>query len=73
MNTTTSSLKKHLAVTTILKRTDVERETSLSRSSIYKFLNEGKFPKPINLGGGRVGWLASEIEEWIQQRINARG
>lgn len=47
--------------------------TGIGRSSIYKFVSEGIFPKPINLGGGRaVGWLASEVEEWIAARVKER-
>lgn len=47
--------------------------TGLGRSSIYKFIAEGAFPKPVPLGGGRaVGWLASEVEEWIMERVKAR-
>ena len=48
----------------------VKKETSLSRSSIYKRITDGTFPRQIRLGGGRaVGWLASEIQDWIQQQV----
>jgi len=35
-------------------------------------MSENRFPKPISLGrGGRsVGWIESEIEDWLQQQIN---
>lgn len=34
----------------------------------------GSFPKPIPLGEHAVGWVASEVDAWIQQRIaEARG
>lgn len=57
----------------ILRLKDVMSITGLGRSSIYKFINDGAFPKSINLGGGRaVGWLASEIEEWIVERVKER-
>ena len=45
--------------------------TSLSRSAIYQRISEGTFPKQINLGGRAVGWLASDIDNWIKQRIAA--
>jgi len=32
----------------------------------------GKFPKRIWLGGGRVAWLLSEIEAWIDERVADR-
>jgi prophage regulatory protein len=54
----------------VLRRKQVESRTGLSRSTIYARISEGSFPHPINLGGGRaVGWLESEINEWLQSRI----
>jgi len=54
----------------ILRRKQVESRTGLSRSTIYARIAEGSFPRPVNLGGGRaVGWLESEINEWVQARI----
>ena len=32
----------------------------------------GKFPPPIALGDNRVGWIESEIEDWLLERIAAR-
>lgn len=47
----------------------IER-TGLSRSHIYRLQSLGRFPKSINLCGGRaVGWLESDIENWIESRI----
>lgn len=54
----------------ILRRKQVEVRTGLSRSTIYARIAEGTFPRPIDLGGGRaVGWIESEINEWLQTRI----
>lgn len=58
---------------TILRRKQVEKRTGLSRSTIYLRIQEGKFPKPITLGGGRaVGWLENEIEAWLVACIGQR-
>lgn len=46
--------------------------TGLGRSSIYQFIADGHFPKPVPLGGRAVGWVASEVGEWIAARIAAR-
>jgi prophage regulatory protein len=43
--------------------------TGLSRSTIYQRMTEGHFPKPISIGLRAVGWLESEIEEWVTLRI----
>ena len=57
----------------VLRRPEVERKTGLSRSSIYHLMAEGKFPKPIPLGGGKaVGWLEDDIANWQRDRIAER-
>ena len=47
----------------------VKARTGLSRSSIYLSMSAGTFPQPIALGDRAVGWIDSEIEAWIEQRI----
>ncbi|MBL8263105.1 MAG: AlpA family phage regulatory protein [Xanthomonadaceae bacterium] len=48
------------------------------RSMIYEFLNERSprydpsFPRPIKLGAHCVGWIESEVEEWIRVRMSQR-
>ena len=54
----------------VLRRKAVETMTGLARSTIYQRLAEGTFPKQIHLGPRCVGWLASEIEDWIAARIS---
>jgi prophage regulatory protein len=43
--------------------------TGLSRSTIYVRLEQGRFPRPVSLGGRAVGWIESEVDEWIGERI----
>ncbi len=54
---------------TILRRKQVEARTGLSRSTIYQRIKEGAFPEAINLGARAVGWVESEIDEWLSQQI----
>ena len=42
--------------------------TGLSRSTVYRLIRQKKFPKPFPLSDRLVGWLASEIEKWIESR-----
>lgn len=49
----------------ILRRRQVESRTGLSRSSIYKMMSEGTFPKPVSLGARAVGWVESQIDDWL--------
>jgi prophage regulatory protein len=50
--------------TLLLPMKAVARLTTLSRSTIYRRIGEGTFPKSIKLGGRRVAFLNSEIERW---------
>ena len=56
----------------ILRLSDVIIKSGLSRSSIYSMVDAGHFPVPIQLGARRIGWLESEIVNWICQRILLR-
>lgn len=46
-------------------------KTSCGRSFIYQGIKDGTFPKSIQLGARRIGFLESEIDEWITSRIKA--
>lgn len=54
----------------VLKRPHVESITGLSRSSIYAKMENGTFPKAIKLSERSVGWLESEVQEWLNDRIS---
>lgn len=58
-------------VLSILRRKQVETRTGLSRSTIYARIAEGTFPRPIDLGGRAVGWIETEIDGWLRNRIAA--
>lgn len=56
---------------TILRRKQVEARTGLARSTIYDRVKAGTFPAPISLGDKAVGWIESEIVDWLNARIEA--
>lgn len=51
-----------------LRRTDVQEITGLSRSSIYKLVKEGDFPRPIKLTGRAVAWPEQAVADWLASR-----
>jgi prophage regulatory protein len=53
----------------ILRLPAVKTRTGLSRSTIYLRIAEGLFPKPVSLGARAVGWLESDIEQWLTSRV----
>ena len=52
-----------------LRRKQVEMRTGLSRSTIYQYMKDGIFPKPVPLGPRAVGWLESDVSGWISNRV----
>lgn len=40
-------------------------KTGISRSTLYKYVKDGHFPRQRKLGPRRVGWLASEVRSWM--------
>lgn len=56
----------------LIKLKDVMSNTGLARSTIYKYISEGLFPKPVCLGERAVAWVESEIQEWIVDKIEQR-
>ena len=54
---------------TIIRLSSVKARTGLSRSGIYLMISQKTFPSPIKLGARSVGWLDSEITEWINNRV----
>ena len=56
----------------ILKAKQVAEEINVSVPQVYKLVSKGRFPKPIKLGERGSGWLTSEIDAWLQSRVDAR-
>ena len=58
----------------ILRCKQVQARTGLARSTIYLNIKGGTFPRPVPLGPRAVGWLESEVSDWIAERVRiARG
>lgn len=50
----------------ILRFQEVTELTGLSRSTIWRKERLGLFPKRKQLGLNSVGWLASDIQQWLE-------
>lgn len=50
----------------MLKRSDVCAITGLCYTTIYTMEKAGKFPARRQLSPGRVAWVYSEVEQWLQ-------
>ncbi|WP_337261399.1 MULTISPECIES: helix-turn-helix transcriptional regulator [unclassified Serratia (in: enterobacteria)] len=54
----------------LVTMTFITEFTGLSDKWFYKLISEGAFPKPIKLGRSSR-WLHSEVQAWLQARIDA--
>jgi prophage regulatory protein len=52
----------------ILRMPQVVAITGLSRSTVYRLIGEGRFPRQRVLSARAVGWLESELQAWLQAR-----
>ncbi|MDN8000949.1 helix-turn-helix transcriptional regulator [Burkholderia multivorans] len=55
----------------LIRLREVRTRVGLGASTLYRYLAAGKFPRPVEIGGGRVAWLESEIDAWIAGRAEA--
>ncbi len=62
----------------IINLKEVIQFTSISRAKIYEMINvdskyyDPSFPKPVRLSESRIGWVALEVHQWIDAKIQSR-
>ena len=49
-----------------LKDTDIAMRYGISRATIWRWVKNNKFPRPIKLGAGSTRWRLSDLEVWEQ-------
>ncbi|MBL8261657.1 MAG: AlpA family transcriptional regulator [Xanthomonadaceae bacterium] len=57
---------------TLIRLPSVIARTGLSRSTLYRLVSAGEFPRPIKLGERCSAWNSREIDAWIADRIAKR-
>ena len=57
----------------IYRMGDLKLMLKVSSSTIYRWISQGVFPRPIQIGSRSVGWISSEVHSFIQQCIAERG
>lgn len=57
----------------LLRRPEVERLTGLHRATIYKLVQRGEFPKPVQISGRAVAWPELAVRQWIRERMRKAG
>ena len=56
----------------LLKLPDLIEITGMSRSTILRMIDEGKFPRPIKLNLRTNAWVEAELKDWVNSRIAER-
>jgi prophage regulatory protein len=54
----------------VLRWPEVAKIVPISRSHAHALGAQGKFPKPIKLGPRASGWLESELNAWLAERVS---
>ena len=57
----------------LLRLAEVERITGLSRSTIYRKIEDGTFPPPVRPNPGMSRWRKSDIDDWMESLPVAGG
>ena len=68
--------------TRLIRLNEVLSRTGYGRTSIYRKMDEGSFPKCLKLGGPikeptqfdsrAIAWIEEEVEKWVEERIEER-
>lgn len=56
----------------LMKKVEVMETVKMSQSNIYRLMAMDKFPKPVKVGTGAVRWVASEIQDFLSEKMAAR-
>ncbi|NSY37524.1 AlpA family transcriptional regulator [Leisingera sp. ANG59] len=56
----------------ILSKLQLKKLVLYSPQHVARLEKAGKFPKRIQLGPNRVGWVESEVLDWLQSRLDNR-
>ena len=67
----------------LIRLSEVLSRTGFGRTSIYRKMEDGSFPRSVKLGGPledpnafdcrAVAWIEDEVEQWMESRIEERG
>ncbi len=76
--TKTSNGPKHR----FIRLPEVMSRTGYGRTSIYRKMEDGSFPKSLKLGGPpkdpnefdsrAIAWIEEEVDQWVESRIQDR-
>ena len=57
----------------VMNMAETQEYTSLSRATINRHRQIGDFPKAVRITGIRIGFISSEVEDWLASRPRENG
>ncbi len=55
-----------------IRMSDLKQKVGLSRSKIYRLIQQREFPGPIKIGSKVSVWIDTEVEEWMSRQMPTR-
>lgn len=55
----------------LIRFAEVQKRTGYSKAWLYRLMSEQRFPAAIKIGSRTIAFIESEVDEWINQRIES--
>ncbi len=52
----------------VIRMPELEEKTGLNRVTIYRMVKEGEFPRQREISSRNVGWLSTDVDQWLINR-----
>ena len=62
-------MPKQVTAPRFLRLPEVLNLVGVTRSTLYRWMEAGTFPKQISVGGNTVVWVESAVTDWMQDQI----
>ena len=59
----------HQAFPSLMRLKEIKALTGLSKSTIYRYMSKGLFPKNVCLGERSVAWKGDEVSAWMSRLV----
>ena len=54
-----------------MRRREVLELLGLSHTTVYKMVDEGRFPRPLRIGPNTTRWRSDQVTEWMEAQMKA--
>ncbi|CAB4128478.1 AlpA Predicted transcriptional regulator [uncultured Caudovirales phage] len=56
----------------LLRLPDVIHRCGFGKSTLWRLVSEGKFPKPVRPSSRTTAWIDKEVDSWIEEKMKSR-